>query len=139
MAESRELRTLLFRLGSAVYGCDIGTVREIVPFRPATRLPGTPPYVNGLVNVRGTIITVVDLAARLGAGGPATADGSIIIAEVGARRLGMAVADVMDVAVLQVDRAPDERGDAVVFGLGHLAGTVVIVLDVAALVAQVLL
>jgi len=133
------LRALLFRVGSTVYGCDIAAVREIVPFRPATRLPGAQPYVNGLVNVRGTIITVVDLGVRLAAAAAATADGSMIIVEINGRRLGLVVGDVMDVTPLQVDPVPDERADEVVRGLGHLDGTVVIVLDVAALIGQVLL
>lgn len=82
---------------------------------------------------------MVDLGARLAAGAPATADGSIIVAEVEGRRLGLAVEEVMDATLLKVEPAPAERADEVVLGLGHLGGTVVIVLDVAALVAQVLL
>lgn len=139
MAESVARRTLLFRVGSTVYGCDIGSVREIVPYQPATRLPGTKPYVNGLINLRGTIITVMDLGARLEGNGALTTEGSIIIVEVGDRRLGLVVGEVMDVAPVAVERAPEERGDEVVRGLGHLGATVVIVLDVGALVNQVLL
>ncbi len=137
MAEAHEVRTLLFRVGASVYGCDIAAVREIVPFRPATRLPGTKPYVNGLVNLRGSIVTVVDLGGRLGAGA-AGAEGSIIIVEIDGRRLGLGVGDVMDVVPLRVEPAPEERADEVVRGLGHLDGTIVIVLDVGALMAQVL-
>ncbi|MDE3054798.1 MAG: purine-binding chemotaxis protein CheW [Gemmatimonadota bacterium] len=137
--ESAAPRTLLFRVGATVYGCDIAAVREIVPYHQATRLPGTRPYVNGLINLRGTIITVMDLGVRLeGDGTPAT-DGSIIIVEVGDRRLGLVVGEVMDVAPVAVARAPDDRADDVVRGLGHLGDTVVIVLDVGALVKQVLL
>ncbi|HUX33400.1 MAG TPA: chemotaxis protein CheW [Gemmatimonadaceae bacterium] len=139
MAESDEQRTLLFRVGSAVYGCDIAAVREIVPVREATRLPGTKPYVNGLINLRGAIITVVDLGARLEGERLVSGDESIVVVEVGERRLGLVVGDVMDVTPVRVERAPDDRADDVVRGLGHLAGTVVIVLDVGALVRQVLL
>ena len=139
MAESDEQRTLLFRVGSAVYGCDIAAVREIVPVREATRLPGTKPYVNGLINLRGAIITVVDLGARLEGERLVSGDESIVVVEVGERRLGLVVGDVMDVTPVRVERAPDDRPDDVVRGLGHLAGTVVIVLDVGALVRQVLL
>ena len=60
-------RALLFRVGAAVYGCDIDDIREIVPFRQATRLPGAPAYVQGLINLRGTIVTVLDLGVRLAA------------------------------------------------------------------------
>ncbi len=139
MAEPPELRTLLFRVGRAVYGCDIAAVREIVPVRQATRLPGTPPYVNGLINLRGTILTVIDLGERLEGDRTLTAEGSTIIVEVGGRHLGVVVSDVMDVTPLRLEPPPEDRVDEVVRGLGHLGATVVIVLDMEALVGQVLL
>ena len=46
-------RTLLFRVAGKVYGCDIDAVREIIPYRRATRLPGAPSFVQGLINLRG--------------------------------------------------------------------------------------
>ncbi|MHB1862040.1 MAG: chemotaxis protein CheW [Gemmatimonadaceae bacterium] len=138
MREPTDTRTLLFRVGQAVYGCDIAAVREIIPVRAATRLPGTKPYVNGLINLRGAILTVVDLGMRLEGDRTLTQEGSIIIVEVGGRHLGLAVGDVMDVALLRVERAAGERADEVVRGLGHLGETVVIVLDIPVLVGQVL-
>jgi len=77
LAEAR--RTLLFRVGSAVYGCDIDDIREIVPHREATRLPGAPSYVQGLINLRGTIVTVLDLGVRLGATRDRVGEGSIML------------------------------------------------------------
>ena len=58
-------RTLLFRVAGKTYGCDIDAVREIIPYRRATRLPGAPSFVQGLINLRGTIVTVLDLGTRL--------------------------------------------------------------------------
>ena len=78
LPESRATaRTLLFRVAGKVYGCDIEAVREIIPYRRATRLPGAPPFVQGLVNLRGTIVTVLDLGARLDPARPPVRDGSI--------------------------------------------------------------
>ncbi|MGH7669273.1 MAG: chemotaxis protein CheW [Gemmatimonadaceae bacterium] len=139
MTEPAELRTLLFRVGAAVYGCDIAAVREIVPVRQATRLPGTPPYVDGLINLRGAILTVIDLAIRLEGAPSPRDDSSVIIVQVGARHLGLVVGEVMDVTPLHVDPPPENRADEVVQGLGHLDDTVVIILDIPALVGQVLL
>ncbi|HET7631722.1 MAG TPA: chemotaxis protein CheW [Gemmatimonadaceae bacterium] len=139
MAESLVVRTLLFRLERAVYGCDIGLVREIVPQRQATRLPGTPPWVNGLVNLRGTMLTVIDLGMRLERDATPTTEGSIILIEAEGRRLGVVVRDVMDVTPLTVEPPPEDRPDEVVLGLGHLGPTVVIVIDIRALMRQVLL
>jgi purine-binding chemotaxis protein CheW len=137
-AESVEVRALLFRVGTSVYGCDIGLVREIVPFRPTTRLPGAQAHVLGLMNLRGTILTVVDLGSRLEAGRPRIHDGSIIVVGVEGRQVGLAVTDVMDVAPLHVESTPGATEDEVVRGLGHLGETVVILLDVPVLVGQVL-
>ena len=139
MTDSRAQRTLLFRVGSAVYGCDIAAVREIIPQQPATRLPGTRPYVNGLINLRGSMLAVMDLGARLEGDRSLTAEGSVVVVEFGDRRLGLVVGEVMDVAVVDVGPPPEDRPDDVVLGLGHLGATVVIVLDVGALVNQVLL
>jgi purine-binding chemotaxis protein CheW len=148
-------RTLLFRVGTTVYGCDIEDIREIVPFRRATRLPGAPSYIQGLINLRGTIVTVVDLAARLEAGRPPVTDGSIMLVGIGgsARMVGIAVQEVMDVRLMggegkehADDGAPRGHGggdggsnDGIVRGLGRVDDTAVILLDIHQLLKQVLL
>ena len=137
-------RTLLFRAGGRVYGCDIAAVREIIPFRPATRLPGAPSYVQGLINLRGTIVTVLDLGARIDPSrdplrGPG---GSIILVVHGARVVGVAVDEVMDVQAIVEEPAGDRTGevrDGLVRGLGHLGDGVVVLVDIQTLVTQVLL
>ena len=132
---------LLFALSGRVYGCDIAAVREIVPIRHATRLPGAPPYVRGLINLRGAIVTVIDLAARLG-GSPANPDGSVVLAEYGSKHVGLAVDEVRDVQILAPDRFEVATGDlargGIVRGLGHLDDGVVLVLDVPSVVRQVM-
>jgi purine-binding chemotaxis protein CheW len=137
-------RTLLFRVAGSVYGCDIDAVREIIPYRRATRLPGAPPYVQGLINLRGTIVTVLDLGARLDASRPAMRDigGSIILAEHGTRVVGVAVDEVMDVQAIAEEPADAGSGDGgggLVRGLGHLGDDVVVLIDIHTLVTQVLL
>ena len=136
-------RTLLFRVGERTYGCDIDTVREIVPYRRATRLPGAPPYVQGLVNLRGTIVTVLDIGVRLEAGRAPVREGSIIMAQHGTRNVGVAVDEVMDVQVVAEEPVDTGAGEGsrggLVRGLGHLEGDVVALIDIHALVMQVLL
>lgn len=126
-------------MAGTVYGCDIGIVREIVAVRHITRLPGAPAHVSGLINLRGAIVTVFDLCARLG-GARSSAEGSIVLAQHGAKVVGLAVDDVRDVQVLPLGRFEPARGDVarggIVSGLGHLEDGVVIVLDVGALIAQ---
>jgi purine-binding chemotaxis protein CheW len=139
-------RTLLFRVGPRVYGCDIDCVREIIPWRRSTRLPGAPAHVQGLLNLRGTIVTVLDLAARLE---PDTApvdeahEGrSIVLVDHGTRVVGAAVDEVMDVQAIAAEPVEEvstgTRG-GLVRGLGHLEGEVVVLLDIHMLITQVLL
>jgi purine-binding chemotaxis protein CheW len=137
-------RTLLFRVGSAVYGCDIDDIREIIPFRRATRLPGAPNYVQGLINLRGTIVTVLDLGVRLDVARAAVSDGSIMLVAMpgNARLVGVAVEEVMDVRVVGTsgdDVIADSAGTDAVHGLAHVDGGTVILLDIHSLVRQVLL
>ena len=137
-------RTLLFRVAGSVYGCDIDAVREIITYRRATRLPGAPPYVQGLINLRGTIVTVLDLGTRLDGSRPPMRDvgGSIILAEHGTRVVGVAVDEVMDVQAIAEEPADAGLGDVkggLVRGLGHLGDDVVVLIDIHTLVTQVLL
>lgn len=138
------LRVLLFALGDQVYGCDIATVREIIPQRRPTRLPGAPAFVCGLINLRGTIVTVIDLAKRLERSAGAKADGSYIMIEMGTKLVGIAVDDVMDVRALtenEIEAATaDETRGGVVRGMGRLGDErMVVLLDVITLARQVLL
>ncbi|HET7457494.1 MAG TPA: chemotaxis protein CheW [Gemmatimonadaceae bacterium] len=149
-------RLLLYSAGGRVYGSDITSIREIVPFRRCTRLPGAPAYVCGLINLRGTLVTVVDLAARLGgtaeAGGAAASrqSGSVVLVEYGTKVVGIAVDQVRDVQAVAeenlepVSLAASEAGDAsrggvaVFHGSGQLDGEVVVLLDVHTILKQVL-
>jgi purine-binding chemotaxis protein CheW len=131
----------LFAVAGTTYGCDIAAVREIVPVRRATRLPGAPPYVSGLINLRGAIVTVIDLAARL-AGAAAPSEGSVVLADYGHKHVGLAVDEVRDVQPLPPERFEPATGDVarggIVRGLGHLDGGVVLVLDIPAVIRQVM-
>jgi purine-binding chemotaxis protein CheW len=123
-----------------MFGCGIDAVREIVPQRRATRLPGAPASVQGLINLRGTIVTVVDLALWLGDEQPAPPNGSIVLVDYGARVAGVAVDEVLDVQIVAREDVAGTVGDrnGAVRGMGRLGDTVVILLDITSLVRQVL-
>jgi len=135
---------LLVEVRGALYGLDTTAVREIVAVRSPTRLPGSPPWVLGLINLRGTLVTVADLVRRLSEDSVRSEDASMILVESLGRQLGVAVDDVRDVVHLDVEpleATPSEVGatsQRFVRGLGHFAGEVVIVLDVHELVRQTL-
>lgn len=141
LLESASSPTLLFRVGESVYGCDINDTQEIIPVRAMTRLPGAPPFVRGLINVRGVIVTVLDLAARLGAMGGATGgDGSILLVRHRDRLVGAMVDAVVDLRVLTIDAVDGASPlGGVVRGVATLDEEAVVVLDLDALIQQVLL
>lgn len=130
---------LLLDGGAARYAIAVERVREIVPARALTRLPGAPSWVRGLLNVRGTLLTVIDLMARL-EGTPATApEPSVVIVEAGDRQLGLLVDDVGEVEELPEDGvtpAPIARDEALVLvaELGHFGDRIVCLVDVQQLV-----
>ena len=63
-------RLLVFRVGTLACAAEVDLVREILPRLPTTRIPGAPSVVAGLVNVRGTLVTVVEGWRALGQGPP---------------------------------------------------------------------
>jgi purine-binding chemotaxis protein CheW len=97
-------RMVLFVVGEHRFGVPIDRIREIIPRRPYTPMPGAEAFVCGLINLRGRIVTVVDLGARLGLA-PASLhpDHSIVIVEHRARLVGLAVQDVARIVAVDPD------------------------------------
>lgn len=97
-------RMALFVVGEHRFGVGIDRIREIIPARPYTPLPGSGSHVCGLINLRGRIVTVVDLGARLHLP-PAAAnpDHSIVIVEHRGKLAGLAVEEVS--RIVNVDPA----------------------------------
>lgn len=140
-------RYLTFRLGETTYGIGILKVQEIIGLMHVTPVPGTPPYVRGVINLRGRVIPVVDLRARFDmAVTPDTARTCIVITQVVASRgpatMGVIVEDVAEVVDLPEDRIEempefgiDVRTDFLI-GVGRLAETVVLLLDIDAALSR---
>ncbi|TCD10930.1 purine-binding chemotaxis protein CheW [Oricola cellulosilytica] len=86
-----------FRLGDQIYCVDIMAVREIRGWAPCTSMPHSPPHVLGVINLRGTVIPVVDAAIRIGlqAAEP-TERSAIIVIDQGATLFGLLVESVSD-------------------------------------------
>ena len=134
-------RLLLVTLGGALYGFDGEAVREIVGILPPTRLPGAPAHVRGVVNLRGQLLTVVDLGHRLAGAPTGATDGSMVVVQEGDRFLGVLVDDVPDVQAVEVipaERATLARSEGLLTGLGRLGDEVVLVVDIPELVRQTL-
>lgn len=121
---AREL--ISFRVGAQEFCVDIMSVREIRGWTPATAMPHSPAYVRGVINLRGTVLPVIDLGARLGlAVAEPTARHVIIVARIGERTVGLlvdAVSDILTVSDETVQPAPDVGCEAVrAFSRGILA------------------
>lgn len=120
----REL--IAFRIGTQEFCVDIMSIREIRGWTPATPLPQSPSFVRGVINLRGAVLPIIDLAARLGFP-PAepTVRHVIIVAQVEHQVVGLlvdAVLDILSVTDDIVQATPDVASEmAKIFVLGVLA------------------
>jgi purine-binding chemotaxis protein CheW len=124
VSSGRELIAL--RIGNQEFCVDIMSVREIRGWTPATPLPKSPSYVRGVINLRGAVLPIVDLAARLGF--PSTEPSArhvIMVTQVGRQVVGLlvdAVSDIITVTDDLVQPTPDVASDmAKTFVRGVLA------------------
>lgn len=131
---------LTFKLGEETYGLDILRVQEIIGLMSVTRVPSTPKFVRGVINLRGRVIPVVDLRVKLDA--PSTEDTAltciVVVQLAGQSTVVGAVVDevseVLDIAVEQIEVTPDFGiGVDIEFvrGIAKVDGRVVMLLDVA--------
>ncbi len=91
-------RYVTFRLGAETYALDVLKVREIQRLSEIAPVPGAPPHILGLINLRGSLVTVIDTRSRLGVANPANNYGSrIIIVEQDGMTLGLLVDSVIAV------------------------------------------
>ena len=138
-ADSAEYLT--FRLGDEEYAIDILRVREIRAHEPVTRIAQAPAFIKGVINLRGTIVPIVDLRLKFGMDGRDALSGVVIILDLGGTFMGAAVDAVSDVVVLaakQVRPAPAFHAAidaAFIRGIAPVDGRMLIVADIAALLA----
>ena len=85
-----------FRLGAESYALPVADVLEVAEVGTLTPVPGAPPSVLGVRNLRGQVLPVIDLAAVLGAREPQPAT-KLVVADNGGRRAGLAIDEVTDV------------------------------------------
>lgn len=104
MVMSAEEQYVTFTVGTEEYGVNILSVREIRGWTPESRLPNLPPYVRGVINLRGIIIPIFDLRARFG-GGPTdvTKRHVVVVIQVGERTRGILVDAISDILTIRKD------------------------------------
>jgi len=110
---SRQLIT--FQIGEQFLGVDIMAIREIRAWTPTTALPHVARHVRGVVNLRGTVLPVIDLSARLGWGfAEPTARHVIIVVQIANQLQGLIVDAVNDIVSIEsgdLQPAPALRAD----------------------------
>ncbi len=111
VAKTQASELVAFRIGDQDFCVDIMSVREIRGWTPATPIPHAPRFVRGVINLRGTVLPIVDLAQRFGL--PAvepTARHVIIVTQIGKQMAGLlvdAVSDILSMDDNQVQPTPE--------------------------------
>lgn len=138
MAASLEQREFLtFTLGEEEYGIEILKVQEIRGYDAVTRIANTPSFIKGVINLRGTIVPIVDMRIKFGLGHVEYNQFTVvIILNVAKRVVGMVVDGVSDVITLEAEqiRAAPELGASLdtryIIGLGTIDQRMIILVDI---------
>lgn len=148
MAQQQEQReavtqVVVFQVGTELYGADISVVREVGPLQRVTRVPRTPAYIEGVTNLRGRVIPVIDLRKRLGLpSAAATKSTRIAVVELEGGQIGMVVDAVQE--VLRVPASAVEPPSPMfskidhenVLGIAKVDDRLIILLDLARVLAR---
>ncbi len=110
-SSSEDRQLVIFKIAGEEFGVDINEVKEIIRWEEVTRIPNTESYIKGVINLRGSIVVVNDLAMKLGLPSKTVDDDTrILVVEVGGNTVGMVVDSATEVLRLEgkkVQDAPD--------------------------------
>ncbi len=139
---SRELHIVGFQIGRETYGVPITSLHEIVRVPEITAVPDAPDYLEGVINLRGKIVSVMDLRKRFGIKQAALKKGNrILVVEHSGRLAGLIVdsaSEVVKIPSEDVEVPPavfQEGGLNCVTGLGKVKGRLIVLLDMSKLLA----
>jgi purine-binding chemotaxis protein CheW len=132
----KDLQVVGFRIGRETFGLPISIVREIVRVPDITSVPNAPDYIEGVINLRGRIIPVVDLRKRFGQKvGEPSKKNRVIVVELEGRSIGLIVnsaSEVLKIPPSEIEAPHDvfQEGELnYITGVGKLKGRLVILLD----------
>jgi len=134
--DSEVIQLVSFMLDEVEYGVDILSVHEILRYPEMTRLPNTPKFIKGVINLRGNVLPVVDVRLRFGfPKGGITDLTRIIVVETGGKQVGLLVDNVYQVVripVVNVD-PPSELitgvSEEFISGIGRLKDRLIVLLN----------
>jgi purine-binding chemotaxis protein CheW len=117
MAEPARTQYLVFALGDDEHAIAEQHIHEIVAHRPITRLPGMPPWIRGVVNLRGRVLPVIDIAVRFGRAETAVGKRTcLVVVDVPIDGEPTALGLLVDAVSRVIDIAPGEIDPAPAFG-----------------------
>jgi purine-binding chemotaxis protein CheW len=151
MADTREqsqqlsgevVQLVSFRLGTEEYGVDISQVQEIIRLVEITHVPRAPHFMEGVINLRGQLIPIIDLRTRFGMPRiEPTKSTRIVVTEIGHKRVGIvvdSVSEVLNIPIENVEDAPEMVagvGTEYIQGVGKLGDRLIIVLDLSMVIS----
>ena len=135
--KKKEYQLVAFKIGDEEFGVDISQVREIVRLIEVTYMPKAPAFIEGVVNLRGQIVAVIDLAKRLGIPSRPRGDTArIIVIEIGENTVGMivdSVSEVLRISSENIEEVPGlietEVPEHYIRGVGKLKDRLLVLLD----------
>ena len=105
MADTTSMQLVVFSLGSEEYAQPIGAVHEIIRYSEPRTVASSVPWIRGVIGLRGKIIPIYDLAARMGV--EASEPGKIVIVETGGSQVGVMVDQVDEVLTVETSQLED--------------------------------
>jgi purine-binding chemotaxis protein CheW len=119
------IQLVSFKLADELYGIEITKVREIILITEITRIPQMPTYVKGLINLRSTVIPVIDLRAKFGLPeGALTDESRIMVLQADGRTIGIVVDAVSEVLRVKTDQIAPPPPTVAGLGREYLTGLV---------------
>ena len=136
VVDSEVIQLVSFMLDEVEYGVDILSVHEILRYPEMTRLPNTPKFIKGVINLRGNVLPVVDVRLRFGfPKGSSTDLTRIIVVETGGKQVGLLVDNVYQVVRIPVTNVdpPSELitgvSEEFISGIGRLKDRLIVLLN----------
>jgi purine-binding chemotaxis protein CheW len=144
IAEEETKTFVIFRLGDEEFGVDVLNIKEIAKVSTITRVPRSPDFIEGVINLRGSLATVVNLRKRFGFVHKAIdSDSRIIIAECEGKAFGMLVdvaTEVLKIPVSDIETTPEmvttEISKVHLKGVGKVGDRLIILLDLKHVLAE---
>jgi purine-binding chemotaxis protein CheW len=136
MSEHRSQQLVVFSLGSEEYALPIGAVHEIIRYTEPRMVASTAAWIRGVIGLRGKIIPIFDLAARMELDGAGSKPGKIVIVESGTGQVGVMVDEVEEVLTVSSDQLEGAPASAAVEAIAKIGDRLVVLLDPEGLFAR---